>query len=275
MPAAQSNMNNIEFKDIDKFIKREFFIASGQFGVIYQGKYKNKDVAIKEVIRSRDEMQEVDLEIEILRTIRHANVIEFYGYASENLKLYLVMEFMDGGSLHKVVHDSNVSYELQEIINWICQAVKGLVALHTHTRSVIHRDVKPLNMLLDKSRKILKICDFGLGRFFATNMTKRTGTYIYMAPEVLAGTRYNQKCDVYSLGITIWEVFSSKVPYYNQERKRHDIIDDVCKKSLRPDLTDLRKDCPNHIKTLITNCWNHLPNERPTMEEILKILTND
>jgi len=69
-------------------------------------------------------MQEVDLEIEILRTIRHANVIEFYGYASENLKLYLVMEFMDGGSLHKVVHDSNVSYELQEIINWICQAVK-------------------------------------------------------------------------------------------------------------------------------------------------------
>jgi len=49
--------------------------------------------------------------------------------------------------------------------------------------------------------------------------------------QVLAGTRYNQKCDVYSLGITIWEVFSSKVPYYNQERKRHDIIEDVCKKS--------------------------------------------
>ncbi|KAH8397470.1 hypothetical protein KR222_006395 [Zaprionus bogoriensis] len=183
------------------------------------------------------------------------------------------MEFVDGGSLHKVIHaQEEVDYTISMGIDWLMQAAKGLAYLHAmEPVPVIHRDVKPLNMLVDKSRKVLKICDFGTVRYFQSKMTNCLGTAVYMAPEVYKGENYNSSCDVYSMGITAWQVMSGKVPYYNQKLSQADLIKRIVK-GLRPDESELMPGCPAAVTTLMTTCWNDEPNVRPTMQQFVDTL---
>ncbi|XP_030561587.1 mitogen-activated protein kinase kinase kinase 7-like isoform X2 [Drosophila novamexicana] len=151
---------------------------------------------------------------------------------------------------------------------------KGLAYLHQLTqRSVIHRDVKPLNMLLDGTKSTLKLCDFGFVRNVQTQMTSRLGTCLYMAPEVFNGQRYTEKCDVYSMGITIWEVLSRKKPYYEQDGlKPVKLLRQIDDHGLRPSLKDLIFECPEQIQTLMQECWDKNPEKRPSMQGIVEIL---
>ncbi|XP_064553661.1 putative mitogen-activated protein kinase kinase kinase 7-like [Drosophila montana] len=128
-------------------------------------------------------------------------------------------------------------------------------------------------MLLDGTRRTLKICDFGFVRNVQTQMTSQRGTCLYMAPEVFNGKRYTEKCDVYSMGITIWEVLSRKVPYYEKhELKQIQLLTQIDDLDLRPSLNDLIFECPEQIKTLMQECWDKNPDKRPSMQGILEIL---
>ncbi|XP_042059703.1 serine/threonine-protein kinase STY8-like [Salvia splendens] len=94
-------------------------------------------------------------------------------------------------------------------VSWLCRLN------YLHSQKIVHRDVKTENMLLDKARMV-KIADFGVVRVEASNpndMTGETGTFGSMAPEVLNGNPYNRKCDVYSFGICLWEIYCCDMPY--------------------------------------------------------------
>ncbi|KNE87766.1 hypothetical protein PSTG_18843 [Puccinia striiformis f. sp. tritici PST-78] len=99
-------------------------------------------------------------------------------------------------------------------LSWTKQCAEALEYLHKMTpKPLLHRDLKPENILLaDKARKV-KLCDFGTVAELKTIMTKKQGPITYMAPEVMQGGKYSMKCDVYSLGITFWEILSREKPF--------------------------------------------------------------
>ncbi|KAH8311308.1 hypothetical protein KR044_005570 [Drosophila immigrans] len=183
------------------------------------------------------------------------------------------MEYVDGGSLFNLLYNPpKATYTLQHVINWALQAAKGVAYLHAMTPiAVIHRDLKPHNMLLDDKHRCLKICDFGTVRYLSSMMTKNSGTAAYMAPEVFNGQKYTGKCDVYSWSITLWELLARKIPF--AELSNELIVCQRVEKGIRPPMVDLEIDCPKDLKSLMTTGWDADPKSRPTMDDMVKALS--
>ncbi|GAB2296641.1 hypothetical protein Dimus_030751 [Dionaea muscipula] len=126
----------------------------------------------------------------------------------------VVVEYLPGVALKSyLIKNRRKKLPFKVVIQLALDLARGLSYLHS--QKFVHRDVKTENILLDKSRT-LKIADFGVARVEASNpsdMTGETGTLGYMAPEVLNGNPYNRKCDVYSFGICLWEIYCCDMPY--------------------------------------------------------------
>ncbi|KAJ0579830.1 putative dual-specificity kinase TKL-Pl-4 family [Helianthus annuus] len=140
---------------------------------------------------------------------------------------------------------------------------------YLHSQKIVHRDVKTENMLLDKSRTI-KIADFGVARVEASNpndMTGETGTLGYMAPEVLNGNPYNRKCDVYSFGICLWEIYCCDMPY--PDLSFSEVTSAVVRQNLRPEIP---RCCPSSLANVMKRCWDANPDKRPEMDEVVTML---
>lgn len=124
-------------------------------------------------------------------------------------------------------------------------------------------------MLLDNAGRI-KITDFGVSRFESLNpteMTGQTGTLGYMAPEVLRGNAYNHKCDVYSFGICLWEIYCCALPYSDMNRSEK--ASAVIYEDKRPEIPDR---CPNNLAKMMKQCWDKDPKRRPEMREVVNML---
>ena len=140
---------------------------------------------------------------------------------------------------------------------------------YLHSKKIVHRDVKTENMLLDKTRT-LKIADFGVARMEASNpndMTGETGTLGYMAPEVLNGNPYNRKCDVYSFGICLWEIYCCDMPY--PDLSFSEVTSAVVRQNLRPEIP---RCCPSSLANVMKRCWDANPDKRPEMDEVVSML---
>lgn len=149
-----------------------------------------------------------------------------------------------------------------------CGAARGMAYLHSGNPPVLHRDLKSANLLLDKSYTA-KVCDFGLSRLKAQerSMTGNCGTVQWMAPEVLANMRYNEKADVYSYGIILWELLSRECPYDGMTPIQCALA--VLNRDKRPDIP---KWCPPALHALIRSCIKKEPNLRPSFANIILAL---
>ncbi|PPS07747.1 hypothetical protein GOBAR_AA12907 [Gossypium barbadense] len=140
---------------------------------------------------------------------------------------------------------------------------------YLHSKKIVHRDVKTENMLLD-ARRNLKIADFGVARVEAQNpkdMTGETGTLGYMAPEVLDGKPYNRRCDVYSFGICLWEIYCCDMPY--ADLSFAEVSSAVVRQNLRPEIP---RCCPGSLASIMRKCWDAHPDRRPDMDEVVRLL---
>ncbi|XP_051858848.1 putative mitogen-activated protein kinase kinase kinase 7-like isoform X5 [Drosophila albomicans] len=199
-------------------------IGKGTFGEVYRGTLDDGDVAIKVLHVTEDTKEKAQREITTMRTVKHKNIVEFIAELYEIPMLYLIFEFMDGPSLHKIIHNYNDhKYTNGDAINWLIQAAEGLNHLHSLTPKLIHRDVKPKNILLNSEKSIVKLCDFGNVRQLGSCMSNESGTHRYMAPEVYNGVKYTEKCDVYSFAITVWEVYS-RTNAYGPDKQNYQIL---------------------------------------------------
>ncbi|CAN6439684.1 unnamed protein product [Victoria cruziana] len=219
-------------------------IAQGTYGTVYKGVYDGQDVAVKLLDWGEDglakEHETAALrasfrqEVAVWHKLDHPNVTKFVGASMGTSELKIpsrnssidgheaiparaccvVVEYQPGGTLKQfLIKNRRKKLAYKTVILLALDLARGLSYLHS--RKIVHRDVKTENMLLDRTRT-LKIADFGVARVEAQNpkdMTGETGTLGYMAPEVLNGQPYNRRCDVYSFGICLWEIYCCEMPY--------------------------------------------------------------
>lgn len=247
------------------------FLGRGSFGVVFHAKWNGINVAVKSV-GSRSG-RGVPKEVVLLSKVQHPNIIDFYGYSESNSHIFLVMEYADCGSLYDIIHRYHpqygaVEYSPAHVLNWSLQCAEAMDYLHTRRPKIIHRDLKPSNVLLSRDCEVVKICDFGEARTIQTEMTAGSGTPLWMAPEVINGTNYTEKCDVYSFGIVLWEMIYRKKPFHDLEVEGQGIFLAVYK-GLRPTPLD---DIPWSLRNLITSCWDEYPKDRPSFGELIKFL---
>lgn len=244
--------------------------GSGGLAIVYYGHYKptGEEVAIKKLKftkLSSAHLQVFQREVIILATAEHPTLLRFVG-ATDTLPFCILTEWMPGGSLFQELHDN---HRLDQTQLTICAIDIARGMAYLHSMQIIHRDLKSLNVLLDKDGNA-KICDFGFSRTKTKDeetMTQNIGTPHWMAPEILGGsTTYNEKIDVYAYGIVLWEILTKKLPYSGLEATM--IIGQVLLNDLRPAIPP---NTPPKLAELIEACWQRDANARPTFAEILKL----
>lgn len=192
-------------------------VGKGGFGVVYRGLVKatNEEVAIKQIdLESNDaDLMEINREIQIISECRLPQITRFRGCFVKNYKLWVIMEYVNGGSLYEILQAGPVTNEVT--ILYIAQQI--LLALeYLHNQGKIHRDLKSQNILLSSKGEV-KLTDFGVSAQLSSNFSRRNttvGTPYWMAPEVILNDNggHNNKADIWSLGCCMYELFLGKPP---------------------------------------------------------------
>ena len=247
-------------------------IASGAFGVLYRGHYCGQEVAIK-VLKTGEKASQEEVhrefaqELSILRKVRHKNIVQLIGAMTKPPRLCLVTEFMKGGSALQFLH-KHAPLKLPQLLKLSLGVALGMDYLHKV--NVVHRDLKTANLLMDEN-EVVKVADFGVARVKSTDgtpMTAETGTYRWMAPEVIAHQHYTHKCDVFSYGILLWELVSGgDIPYSGYTPLQAAV--GVVQRGLRPTVPQT---CHPVVAQVMQYCWQPDPNARPEFEQVVELL---
>ncbi|XP_020589176.1 serine/threonine-protein kinase STY46-like [Phalaenopsis equestris] len=244
--------------------------ASGSCVDLYRGKYCSQDVAIK-VFKSEyvsvDMQRDFAQEVYIMRKVRHKNVVKFIGACTKPPNLFIVTEYLSGGSVYDYLHTQQGVFSLPSLLRVAIDVSKGMNYLHQN--NIIHRDLKTANLLMDEN-EVVKVADFGVAcvKTQPGIMTAETGTYRWMAPEVIEHKPYDHKADVFSFGIMMWELLAGKLPYESLTPLQAAV--GVLKTGLRPIIP---KNTHPKLTLLIEKCWQKDPALRPDFSEILDTLT--
>mmetsp|Transcript_9275 Transcript_9275/g.12770 ORF Transcript_9275/g.12770 Transcript_9275/m.12770 type:complete len:732 (+) Transcript_9275:110-2305(+) len=247
-------------------------IGKGTFGEVYKGLWNGTEVAIKffNMPSQADGqfLQDFNKEVNIMKSLRHPNVLQFLGSYVEPPNVCIVMEFMSRGSLYKILHDETAVLDMKLVTRMIIDAARGMNYLHKSNPIIIHRDLKSHNLLVDENWKV-KVCDFGLSTIFTQEGLSMTacGTPSWSAPEILRNEKYTEKADVYSFGIVLWECISREDPYAGMAPFQ--VVIAVGTKGLRPTVPP---HCPANWSNLMQECWQENASKRPSFDECIERL---
>ncbi|XP_004292384.1 PREDICTED: uncharacterized protein LOC101312898 [Fragaria vesca subsp. vesca] len=253
-------------------------LGSGTYGTVYHGKWKGSDVAIKRIKKScfagrslgQDQLTDFWREAQILSNLHHPNVVAFYGIVPDGAggTLATVAEYMVNGSLKHALVKKDRSLDQRKKLIIAMDAAFGMEYLHS--KNIVHFDLKCDNLLVnlrDPQRPICKVGDFGLSRIKRNTLVSGgvRGTLPWMAPELLNGSssRVSEKVDVFSFGISMWEILTGEEPYANMHCGA--IIGGIVKNTLRPPIPQW---CDSEWKLLMEECWSADPESRPSFTEI-------
>ena len=248
-------------------------IGSGGFAEVLLG-YRKSDgtvVAVKRLHQQQfDEanLENFKREVAILADLKHFAILPFVG-ACTKPPYCIVTQFMSGGSLFSRLHAKDAADRLSPTQLSIIALGIAYGMAYLHAQNMIHRDLKSLNILLDAD-DFPKICDFGMARTKSTGsdaVAGGIGTSQWMAPEVLVSQRYDEKADVYSYGIILWEMLTGDVPY--RGLRDIQVAMTVINQNNRPKIP---KNCPQNLAKFIRVCWNTDPDKRPEFKTIVRVL---
>ena len=255
----------IPVKDIE--MEMEPF-ARGAFGKVYKAKWRKENVVIK-VIKacSEEEKQAVKYEASLTLRLNHPNVIKLFGITCVIFgKHGIVMEEAAHGSLYNWI--GKIDHEK------LAKIALGIVAgmEYVHSQKVIHRDIKPQNILLfgPKDDMVPKIADFGVSKVIQTVMTlTKVGQELYMAPEVRMNLRYGFTADIYSLSMMLFEMFNEQLIAESSREVNHFIIS-----VHNGRIDEIPKSCkvPAYLRNVIERGWKGKPEERAPLSEYYSAL---
>lgn len=257
----------IPFEDLS--FERE--LGSGAFGSVWKGLWNMAPVAIKQsLLVSASATQQADFEHEakLMTKLRpHPNVVHTFGLSVAKDRILLVMEYCARGSLTKYFKKEKTPLSVERKIKVVSDLAKGIS--HLHKNGIVHRDLAARNVLITKDWTA-KISDFGMSRLIGNSDNKGTtasniGPVRWMAPEAIRTKEYSAKTDVWSFGITVWEIFLEAEPHAEM-----DLLDAAIKirdEKCTPVITDA---IPAAVQELLQKCWQSDPESRPTFDEIVK-----
>lgn len=264
------------------------FLANGSRCTIYTAEYEKQPCVVKLMRKDVPDAalvrRELEMELELLRRLRHENVVKILG-AGTIPERFLITERLEGGTLAQrcggasQVRDRQRRFKRSKPFNYMDllragrQLAEGLRYLHDVAipgKTVVHRDIKPDNIGFTKDGD-LKLLDMGLSKAIPKSevhgavfeMTGETGSTRYMAPEVAEGRPYNEKCDVYSYSMVLWEMATLRKPYEGMSR---DVFySSVVRGHMRP---QINKRWPKDFVALLQSCWADDYVQRPSMADV-------
>ncbi|OHT12799.1 hypothetical protein TRFO_17268 [Tritrichomonas foetus] len=256
---------------------------SGSFGRVYvvEEKHTKKLFAAKTLhqsITSVSSQKQFFKEIGVMSHACHPLVVDFVGFNmcdfDNQNKPTIIMEYMPNGSLRDVLDQSRKKkIRFTNTLKQISMIGIAIAVEHLNNENIIHRDVKPQNVLMD-DKLHPKLGDFGFSRIFDNDTspftTSALGTPIFTAPENIKKQLYSYKVDVYSYAMILYELASGVQPYINAANV-HSLYNQVLH-GIRPDTSCVKN---KSLKKLIQKCWHGNPNKRPSFSEVVHLLITD
>ena len=201
-------------------------LGRGAMGIVYLGRDPkiNRTVAIKTLALAQEfegeELEEVKQhfyrEAETAGRLSHPNIVTIYDVGDDQELAYIAMDYLSGENLQKASKRPNL-FPWQEVFEIIIKVAEAID--YAHCNHVVHRDIKPANIIYDKSKNTVKVTDFGVAHVMGTHKTK-TGTILgspsYMSPEQVQGKKVDGRADIWSLGVTLYQMLSGVLPFRGQ-----------------------------------------------------------
>ena len=194
-------------------------IGMGGMGVIYKALQEplNRVVALKvlppQFCNNEEVARRFEIEAKAISLLQHQNIVNIYEYGNEDGFRYFAMQFVDGDNLSAVIHHKKIMpiHDVIDFSKQICRALR-----YAHAQNVIHRDIKPHNILIDKEN-VVRLTDFGIAKIFSMDNITMTGVTVgtpeYMSPEQAEGNQVDAQTDIYSLGVVMYEMLAKKPPF--------------------------------------------------------------
>jgi serine/threonine-protein kinase len=270
-PAVKIAAKRLSGSKIGEYTIAEI-LGTGGYGEVYACTPRaGRKVAIKVLdaahMRDADAVERFKREAETARRLEHPSIVRVLDVGSSRGRHFLVMELVSGGALHKLLRKSPP--DPARILAALADAAQALA--YAHAQGVVHRDVKPSNILLTRVGKA-KVADFGLARAVdQSSMTtegKLIGTAAYMSPEQVRGERATSAADVYAMGIILFEAITGKLPFESDSHLgflyQHAEVD--------PPRPEVRPPFAPALGKLALECLAKDPSARPTMARVAERL---
>jgi serine/threonine-protein kinase len=242
-------------------------LGEGGMGTVYLARDLSleREVALKiispELARNPRLMARFRVEAIAQAKLNHSNITVIHSFDQEKDSCYIVMEFVDGKTLKNVIKEEG-AIPVDRALNIFSQVLEGIA--YAHSRGVVHRDIKPSNIFLTKEQRV-KIGDFGIAKVKGieglTKMGASLGSPLYSSPEQLLGKKTDGRTDVYSLGITLYEMLTGKRPFKPSDDSEYKIIKEVIE-AKPPKPSELDNRIPAAIDAVLMKSLAKSPDDR-------------
>ncbi|HEY5536548.1 MAG TPA: serine/threonine-protein kinase, partial [Ignavibacteria bacterium] len=219
----------------------EAYITEGGMGKIYRAKHTSlgRLVVVKQLhsqfTRDKHFKERFLNEAKILAKLNHQNIITVYDFIEDDNEFMIIMEYVDGDTIGKVIEKQGGGFHYARAINIFKQILSGFN--YAHSEGIVHRDIKPTNIILQQN-DVPKILDFGIARMLQKDLriTKagtKMGSLLYMSPEQVLGLDVDSRSDIYSLGLLLYEMLSGDLPYNIINDTDYEIMECILKEEIK------------------------------------------